>query len=68
MAHLGVMKTTPNDPARARRRLISFVCAGVAFLVLAAIGVYGLVTGPNDADPLFEDFYALVTKRKAGKI
>ena len=24
--------------------------------------------GPNDADPLFEDFYALVTKRKAGKI
>jgi carbamoyl-phosphate synthase small subunit len=24
--------------------------------------------GPNDADPLFEDFYALVEKRKAGKI
>lgn len=24
--------------------------------------------GPNDADPLFEDFYALVAKRKAGKI
>ena len=42
------MKTTPDDPARTRRRLISFVCAGVAFLVLAAIGVYGLVTGPND--------------------
>jgi hypothetical protein len=45
------MKTTPDDPARTRRRLISFVCAGVALLVLAAIGVYGLVTGPNDADP-----------------
>ena len=42
------MKTTPDDPARTRRRLISFVCAGVAFLVLAAIGVYGLVIGPND--------------------
>jgi carbamoyl-phosphate synthase small subunit len=24
--------------------------------------------GPNDADPLFEDFYAMVEKRKAGKI
>jgi len=24
--------------------------------------------GPNDADPLFEDFYAMVAKRKAGKI
>jgi len=24
--------------------------------------------GPNDADPLFEDFYKLVAKRKAGKI
>ncbi len=24
--------------------------------------------GPNDADPLFEDFYRLVEKRKAGKI
>jgi len=24
--------------------------------------------GPNDADPLFEDFYQLVVKRKAGKI
>ncbi|WIM72827.1 hypothetical protein QP028_03020 [Corynebacterium suedekumii] len=45
------MKTTPDDPARTRRRLISFVCAGVAFLVLAAIGVYGLVTGPNETSP-----------------
>ena len=45
------MKTTPDDPARTRRRLISLVCAGVAFLVLAAIGVYGLVTGPNDTSP-----------------
>ncbi|HEY8931712.1 MAG TPA: gamma-glutamyl-gamma-aminobutyrate hydrolase family protein [Rariglobus sp.] len=24
--------------------------------------------GPNDADPLFQDFYNLVAKRKAGKI
>ena len=46
------MKTTPDDPARTRRRLISLVCVGVAFLVLAAIGVYGLVTGPNDTSPL----------------
>jgi len=50
-AHLEVMKTTPDDPARIRRRLISLVCAGVVFLVLAAIGVYGLVTGPNDTSP-----------------
>lgn len=44
------MKTTPDDPARTRRRLISLVCAGIAFLILAVIGVYGLVTGPNDPD------------------
>ncbi|ALG83206.1 hypothetical protein [Gordonia phthalatica] len=44
------MKTTPDDPARTRRRLISLVCAGIAFLILAVIGVYGLVTGPNDSD------------------
>jgi carbamoyl-phosphate synthase small subunit len=24
--------------------------------------------GPNDADPLFTDFYHMVEKRKAGKI
>jgi len=42
------MKTTPDDPARTRRRLIALVCAGLAFLILAAVGVYGLVTGPND--------------------
>jgi carbamoyl-phosphate synthase small subunit len=24
--------------------------------------------GPNDADPLFTDFYNLIVKRKAGKI
>ena len=49
-AHLGVMKT-PDDPARTRRRLISFACAGVAFLVLAGIGVYGLLTGPDESPP-----------------
>lgn len=42
------MKTLADDPARTRRRLIALVCAGVAFLVLAAIGLYGLVTGPNE--------------------
>ncbi|MFT3859991.1 hypothetical protein [Micropruina sp.] len=44
------MKTT-DDPARARRRLIALVGAGVVFLILAGIGVYGLATGPNDATP-----------------
>ena len=24
--------------------------------------------GPNDADPLFTDFYQMIEKRKAGKI
>lgn len=45
------MKTTPDDPARTRRRLISLICAGIALLVLAAIGVYGLMTGRSDTRP-----------------
>lgn len=42
---------TPDDPARTRRRLVSFICAGLAFLVLAGIGIYGLLTGPNNPGP-----------------
>ena len=33
-----------------------------------AIALAQAAPGPNDADPLFVDFYRLVEKRKAGKI
>lgn len=46
--HLTVMKTTPDDPARTRRRLIALASAGLVLLVLTGVGVYGLITGPND--------------------
>lgn len=41
------MKTS-DDPTRTRRRFIALIAAGVVLLVLAAIGVYGLLTGPAD--------------------
>ncbi|UAL29798.1 hypothetical protein K8W59_19050 [Nocardioides rotundus] len=41
------MKTS-DDPARTRRRFIALIAAAVVLLVLAGIGVYGLLTGPAD--------------------
>lgn len=42
--HLGGM--TPSADPKARRRLIALITAGLLVLVLAGIGVYGLLTGP----------------------
>lgn len=39
---------TPVD-SRVRRRLYAVIAAGIAFLILAGVGVYGLITGPRPA-------------------
>ncbi|AGJ77192.1 hypothetical protein [Cutibacterium avidum] len=39
---------TPAD-TRARRRLIAVIATGTALVVLVVFGVYGLLTGPNQA-------------------
>lgn len=39
------------SPARSHRHLIALIAAGVAFLVLAAFGIYGLITGPGGDRP-----------------
>lgn len=38
---------TPSADPKARRRLIVLLIAGLLVLVLAGIGVYGLITGPS---------------------
>lgn len=40
--------TTSTDPL-GRRRLYAAIAAGIALLVLAGVGVYGLITGPRPA-------------------
>ena len=47
------MKTTAQTPARTR--LVILIAAGVVILLLAGIGVYGLITGPPSASPPAED-------------
>ncbi|MCL6422284.1 MULTISPECIES: hypothetical protein [Micrococcales] len=42
------MNTT--DDSHARRRLVAWIIAGIALLVLIAVGVYGLLIGPPDTD------------------
>ena len=40
----------------------------IVTMTAVQVGNYGLAPGPNDADPLFTDFYKMVEARKAGKI
>ena len=40
------MSPAPTDP-RNRRRLVALIAAGIVLLLLAGIGVYGLLTGPR---------------------
>lgn len=46
LVHLRGMKTSDLSDVRSRHRLIAMLAALVAVLVLAGIGVYGLLTGP----------------------
>lgn len=40
-----------DDSPFARRRLIAVIAAAVALLILAGIGIYGLIAGPADPHP-----------------
>lgn len=42
------MRTLDVSDPRIRRRLIAAAVAGVVFLILAGIGIYGLITGPRN--------------------
>ena len=44
--HLLGMSPAPTDP-RNRRRLVALIAAGIVLLLLASVGVYGLLTGPR---------------------
>lgn len=48
--HLVGMKTPDLSEPRTRRRLIAALIAAVVVLVLAGVGVYGLITGPPSHD------------------
>ncbi|NNG18773.1 hypothetical protein HJ590_04135 [Naumannella sp. ID2617S] len=42
----------PADPdTRSRRRLVALITAGIALLLLAGVGIYGLLTGPRPTSP-----------------
>lgn len=42
------MSPAPTDP-RNRRRFVALIAAGIVLLLLAGIGVYGLLTGPRNS-------------------
>lgn len=55
MVHLPGMKTLTTSDARSRHRLIAAIAALTGIVVLAGIGVYGLITGPRNTDTGTED-------------
>lgn len=50
VAYLVGMKTPDLSEPRTRRRLIAALAAAIVVLVLAGVGVYGLLTGPPGPD------------------
>ncbi|MBM7462537.1 hypothetical protein JOE64_001006 [Microbacterium dextranolyticum] len=46
--HLRGMKTS-RSPSPSRGRLIALIAAGVVLLLLAGVGIYGLIAGPRSA-------------------
>ena len=40
------MSPASADP-KSRRRLVALIAAGIVLLLLAGVGVYGLLTGPR---------------------
>lgn len=51
--HLGGMKTSADS--HPRKRLLVLLAAGLAVLILAGIGVYGLIQGPRTGPPADDD-------------
>lgn len=45
------MRTLDVSDPRIRRRVIAGIAVGVVFLILAGIGIYGLITGPRTTNP-----------------
>lgn len=43
--------TTSLDAPSSRGRLYAALAAGIVFLILAGVGIYGLVTGPKTPPP-----------------
>ncbi len=41
------MSPAPTDP-KTRRRLVALIAAGIVLLLLAGVGIYGLLTGPHN--------------------
>ena len=48
------MSPAPTDP-RNRRRLVALIAAGIVLLLLAGVGVYGLLTGPRNTTSSTDD-------------
>ncbi|MCH1882892.1 hypothetical protein [Agrococcus sp. ARC_14] len=62
-AHLLSMSPAASDP-RTRRRTVALIAAGVVLLLLAGVGIYGLLTGPRttlNTDPDSEPGRAATT-------
>ena len=61
----------PDSVVMTHKNLNDNTCEGLRHKELPVFSVQyhpEAAPGPNDADPLFEDFYKLIEKRKAGKI
>ena len=47
------MSPAPTDPKR--RRLVALIAAGIVLLLLASVGIYGLLTGPRTTSTSTDD-------------
>ena len=48
------MSPAPTDPSK-RRRLVALIAAGIVLLLLAGVGIYGLLTGPRNSSTSSDD-------------
>ena len=48
------MSPAPTDPSH-RRRLVALIAAGIVLLLLASVGIYGLLTGPRTTSTSTDD-------------
>ncbi len=67
--HLSGMSPATTD-SHARRRLVALITAGIVLLLLAVVGVYGLLTGPRTTstpDPHPEPSPSVTTPQSPGR-